>query len=467
MSTTDKSQINTWMSRLPQSAYGVARANDADFRNVISNTQETFEGIGAPEFADDTGYDNGSDIASDIWAVKNNTAVNMPFDFNFQDLGYHLYDALGGYSVSGAGPYTHVFTPQNEDTSRQLPCRTVLKKYGGLETLLVRDACLTNLGIQGATEDKLKVTSQRTGSGFYEVNPSGYNRPAIETDRIYGFAQQARFWLDVAADGTAQVETATIAVTVVTAGTLLVTVTSALLYGSPIVVSVTLAGAETAAQVAALVRAALAVNAEINKHYVVGGAGATYSLTARVKAADDATLNMGHAVGTAGGVTTAASSANTTPGVAGDTQAYSCKLRSWNLSLENPAQTEGYTPCSRYLVENEPNSGAVRSEYLFGARNYMFNFDIWKESGDKLRGWINERQKLNLLLDIVGTQVMSAYPTAFPSLRLSHTNSRIMAAGDSIIDPNIGISGQVKMLSENGSIPLTVTLINDVASYAS
>jgi hypothetical protein len=464
---TDKSQINTWFSRLPQTAYGIARAAGADWRNVISNSQETFEGIGAPEFADDAGYDNGSDIASDIWAVKNNTAVNMPIDFNFQDIGFHLYDALGGYSVSGAGPYTHVFSPQNEDTSRQLPVRTVLKKYGGLETLLMRDAALTKLGIQGATDNKLKVTSERTGSGFYESNPAGYNRPSIETDRIYAFAQQARFFLDVAADGTAQVETATIAVTTVTAGTLLVTVTSALLYGSPILISVDLAGGETAAQVAALVRAALGVNAEINKHYIVGGSGATYSLTARIKASDDTTLNMGHAVGTAGGVTTAASSANTTPGVVGDTQSYSCKLRSWNLSLENPSQTDGYTPCSRYLVENEPNSGAVRSEYLFGARNYMFNFDIWKESGDKLRGWIQERQKLRLLLDIVGTQVMSAYPTTFPSLRLEHTNSRIMAAPDSIVDPNIGISGQVKMLSEDGAIPLTITLINDVASYAS
>src|SRR5262245_49859808 len=120
MGTTDKSQIRTWMSRLAQASYGTARANSADFRNVLCNEQLVAEGIGAPTMADDTSYDNGTDIAQDIWAVENNSAINVPFDFNFQDIGYHLYDALGGYSVSGAGPYTHVFTPQNADSSRQL-----------------------------------------------------------------------------------------------------------------------------------------------------------------------------------------------------------------------------------------------------------------------------------------------------------------------------------------------------------
>lgn len=464
---TDKNQIQTWMGRLPQSAYGTASGSGADYRNVICNEQNTFEGIGAPSMDDNSSSDKGTDLADDMWAISNSTGVNIPFDFNFQDIGYHLYDCLGGYSVSGSGPYTHVFTPQDANTSRQLPARTILKKYGGIETLLMRDAVCTELNIIGAKTNRLKCTSQRTGSGYFEKDPASYTRPSTESDRVYAFAQQARFWLDEAAAGTAQVETATIAVTTVTAGTLLVTVTSNLLYGSPIVVPVTVAGGETANQVAALVRTALASNFEINKHYIVGGSSATYTLTARVKAANDTTLNMGHAVGTAGGITTAATSTNTTAGVAGDTAQYYCNLQGWTLSLKNPEQHDGYTTCSRFLTDGDERTGAIKSEYPFGTRDYMFTFDTWKASSDKLRGWVQSQKTLKLVIPIVSTRPMASYTSSFYSLTIEHTHCRVMSAPDSINDPNIAVSGSVKMLSNNGSIPLTITLVNDVASYAS
>lgn len=133
--------------------------------------------------------------------------------------------------------------------------------------------------------------------------------------------------------GTNQVETATIvaAAGATTAGNLNVTVTSSLITGSPLLVPVALVLADdTAAKVAAKVRTALGATAAITAHYTVSGTGADYVLTAIEKAANDATLNMGHASdGTLVGITTAATSADTTGGV-GISRAYKVSGTNWN-----------------------------------------------------------------------------------------------------------------------------------------
>ena len=119
--------------------------------------------------------------------------------------------------------------------------------------------------------------------------------------------------------GVAQVETATCAGTVSTAGNATVTVTSAVVTGSPKAVSVALAVDDNAAAIATKVRAALTADTAISSKFTVSGATDKVILTAKTKAANDATLNIAIADGTSVGVTTAASSANTTAGVAPET----------------------------------------------------------------------------------------------------------------------------------------------------
>lgn len=121
--------------------------------------------------------------------------------------------------------------------------------------------------------------------------------------------------------GTLQVETATIVGTIgaAGAGNVSVVVTSAIATGSPITTPVAVANDDTAAQVAGKIRTALGLVAAITTHYTVGGSDATVSLTAKVKAANDATLNIAYANGTASGLTEDATSAHTTAGVASDT----------------------------------------------------------------------------------------------------------------------------------------------------
>jgi hypothetical protein len=116
----------------------------------------------------------------------------------------------------------------------------------------------------------------------------------------------------------AQVETATVvAVAGATSnGNLAVTVTGARITGSPLAVSVPLTtAANTAALVAAQVRARFNATAAISSKYTVGGTGANVTLTEIDPQNNDATLNIAIAAGL--GVSAITTSTDTTAGVGG------------------------------------------------------------------------------------------------------------------------------------------------------
>lgn len=118
--------------------------------------------------------------------------------------------------------------------------------------------------------------------------------------------------------GTAQVETATAAGTITASGNATVVVTSARVTGSPLTVSVAVVNGDTAATWAGKVRTALAANTAIADFFDVSGSTTAIVLTSKQAIyANDATLNISLANGTCTGITTAATSANTTAGVAG------------------------------------------------------------------------------------------------------------------------------------------------------
>lgn len=131
------------------------------------------------------------------------------------------------------------------------------------------------------------------------------------------------------AAGTAQVETATIVGTISTAGNMTVTVTSADVTGSPLALSVAVANADTASQVATKVRAALTDNTAISTYFTAGGSGADVTLAHKgtiqqtiqgtsipAYPANDATLNIAYTNDTCAGLTPDATSDDTTAGVA-------------------------------------------------------------------------------------------------------------------------------------------------------
>jgi hypothetical protein len=128
--------------------------------------------------------------------------------------------------------------------------------------------------------------------------------------------------------GAAQVETATAAGTVTGSGNASVVVTAAGMTGSPKTISVPVNVSDTASVWAGKVRTALTADADVAALFTVSGTTtaivltrkptATYTVAATavpLYAANDATLNISLANGTSTGITTAATSANTTAGV--------------------------------------------------------------------------------------------------------------------------------------------------------
>ena len=129
--------------------------------------------------------------------------------------------------------------------------------------------------------------------------------------------------------GTAQVETATAAGTIGTAGNAEVIVTANAVTGSPLTFSVAVAASDTAADWAAKVRTALSENEALTTFYTVGGTSTAITLTHKgtisptiegdltpAFPANDSSLNISLDNDTCTGITTATTSANTTAGVA-------------------------------------------------------------------------------------------------------------------------------------------------------
>lgn len=129
--------------------------------------------------------------------------------------------------------------------------------------------------------------------------------------------------------GTAQVETATAAGTIGTSGNAAVVVTAAGMTGSPKTINVAVTSGDTAAVWGPKVVTALAADADVSALFTVSGATTSIVLTRKpntthsvsgqtinVYPANDATLNISLDNGTCTGITTAATSADTTAGVA-------------------------------------------------------------------------------------------------------------------------------------------------------
>jgi hypothetical protein len=137
---------------------------------------------------------------------------------------------------------------------------------------------------------------------YIRENTVFYLRHEITGPRIYA--------------GVAQIETATVVGTVTGDGNATVIITAAGMTGSPITLSVAVLNGDTPTVTAGKIRTAMNANANIAARFTIGGSGAAITLTRLAAAANDSTLNVSIANGTSTGLTTAASSANTTPGVA-------------------------------------------------------------------------------------------------------------------------------------------------------
>lgn len=117
----------------------------------------------------------------------------------------------------------------------------------------------------------------------------------------------------------AQVETATAAGTITGSGNASAVITAAGMTNSPKTISVAVLENDVAADWAEKVRAVLAADEDVSAMFTVSGTGASVILTAKIPAANDTSLNIALDNDNCTGITTAATSANTTAGVRYDT----------------------------------------------------------------------------------------------------------------------------------------------------
>ncbi len=123
----------------------------------------------------------------------------------------------------------------------------------------------------------------------------------------------------VPSNGTAgrkQITTQTVIGTVATGGSMTLTVTNAGLTGSPLAISFNVDAGDIPSAVAAKAVAALSGNAAVAARFEADNIGADFALTRLVEAANDGTLNLAIANGTATGVTPDGTSTATQTGIA-------------------------------------------------------------------------------------------------------------------------------------------------------
>lgn len=116
--------------------------------------------------------------------------------------------------------------------------------------------------------------------------------------------------------GRKQIATQTVVGTVATGGSMTLTVTNVGLTGSPLAISFNVDSGDIPSAVAAKAAAALSGNAAVAARFEVDNIGADFALTRLVEAANDGTLNLAIANGTATGVTPDAISTATQTGLA-------------------------------------------------------------------------------------------------------------------------------------------------------
>jgi hypothetical protein len=183
------------------------------------------------------------------------------------------------------------------------------------------------------TSGNIVVTLPRVSDGVHDLTISKVDSGA-NTVTILPYRTETLY------DATRQVETATVAIDgptnlITTAGNAAVIVTAAGMTGSPLTLSVAVNKGDTASIVAAKIRNAFNANSAITDMFMVGGVDQYVILTQVHPTGNDTTLNINIADDTCAGITTAATSADTTAGVAcqldneNDYTTFACNDTQW------------------------------------------------------------------------------------------------------------------------------------------
>jgi hypothetical protein len=142
-------------------------------------------------------------------------------------------------------------------------------------------------------------------------------------------------------------------------------------------------------------------------------------------------------------------------------KSYTCDLASWSWNFNN-AMIPREDNCGAEYATGSPESGFMRTGMEYGVRGYKFNFTAELETNDMVRTSFKAGTIFTITHEITSTVDVDANPF---SLGIVHTRARLVEAPRSIGNNYNMISGTLELLSSAGAVPLTATLVNDVASY--
>lgn len=282
---------------------------------------------------------------------------------------------------------------------------------------------------------------------------------------------------DVLSTGVKQVETATVVGTVTGDGNATVVVTSANIATSPITVSVAVLTDDTATIVAGKIAVALRQNEFIGNGetglFTVTNSGATVVLTCKDYYANDATLNVSIDNGTCTGLTTAATSTNTTAGVnvtltvQNDYKTFTSDGAGWtitdyavlattqtlaNKTLTTPVIASFYQDAAKTKLMTTPDT-ASDTLVTLAATQVLTNKRLTSPK-------INE----DVVLTATATQLNEAGSKASSACRLYNLGAPIVADDDKIVvsaDMKVGTYTVAAQPDVPRNITVTVTAGSD------
>lgn len=199
-----------------------------------------------------------------------------------------------------------VVTNMQTKAQGRIPAYTTMGYDLGGYKFVFPSLAVNNFEIAFEGENDVTWSANLMGTGLYVINDTSAN---LVTNGFSALQAAA-----IALGGSTQVETGTVIGACTGSGNLAVIVTAVGMTGTPITNNVPVLNTDTAAVMGGKIRDFLNTIVNITNFFVISGTGADVILTAKVAAANDATMNINIATGTATGITAAPTSANTRAG---------------------------------------------------------------------------------------------------------------------------------------------------------
>jgi hypothetical protein len=285
--------VGMWLGKRPQLGMGIDEVLGANFLKFVTD-QPNFILPGFESRTDAGRPGNGHEFPTKRCIERiRHSGYTITEEANSHYAGRLFLRGVGGLVTSaqqgGTAAWKHSARMLDALLSRQLPLTTMIGILGG-----------ANFRIADMVVDRSRLEQTRVEVPRYSVDVVGSGKFA----RPNGVDVQ-------------QVETATAAGTVGPsgAGNAIATVTAGVLgSASSRVVSFAVANNDTPTIWAAKARAALAADPVVRLFFVVSGTGTAIVITAKLAAANDATMNLAIGTGTATGITPVVTSTHTTAG---------------------------------------------------------------------------------------------------------------------------------------------------------